>query len=349
MHQLVHFLVVGALLVGLSACGPASSSSHEKSGTWPELLTRIAFGSCSHQDDSLQMWDEILAQHPQLWIWGGDNIYGDSHDMAVLHAKYQQQKMNPQYRALMKACRITGTWDDHDYGVNDGGRFFSKRQESKALLLSFLEVPAYDEVRTHAGVYSAYTYGEGAHQVKVINLDTRTFRDTVYKEDVPEGWRYVPNKDGDILGEAQWAWLKNQLEDSTVAVHLINSSIQVVSEEHRFEKWANFPQARKRLLDLIASSKAQGVVILSGDRHMAELSKISWPGMAYPLYDFTASGLTHTWDGPHPEANRHRVAGMAVAKNFGLITIDWSAKTPVLTLAARGHEGAVFFTETVRF
>ncbi len=39
---------------------------------------------------------------------------------------------------------------------------------------------------------------------------------------------YIPNQHGDILGEAQWKWLENQLSTSTADAHIIGSGIQLI-------------------------------------------------------------------------------------------------------------------------
>ncbi|MGC1242389.1 MAG: hypothetical protein WA874_12410 [Chryseosolibacter sp.] len=67
-------------------------------------------------------------------------------------------------------------------------------------------------------------------------------------------YRNTPNVTGTLLGEDQWKWLEEELRSSGAAINIINSSIQVLPEEHHFEKWANFPAERKKLLDLIVSS-----------------------------------------------------------------------------------------------
>ena len=74
-----------------------------------------------------------------------------------------------------------------------------------------------------------------------------------------------------MLGEDQWRWLAEQLR-VPAEVRLLVSSIQVVAEDHGWEKWMNFPHERERLFKLIRETGAEGVIILSGDRHLAELS-----------------------------------------------------------------------------
>lgn len=314
-------------------------------------LTKIAFGSCSNEELHEEMWTEIAGQKPQLCILLGDNIYGDTQDMTWMRKQYDMQKQLPGYQLLMKTCPIIGTWDDHDYGKNDGGKHYAKKNESKEEFLRFLDVPADDPVRKHDGVYSSYTYGPIGQQVKVILLDLRYFRDTTIRSTIP-GHRYDPNPDGDMMGETQWAWFENELKNSKADVHIIASSIQLISNDHFYEKWGNFPKARQRMFDVLVKHKPRNVFVISGDRHIAEISKIELPGLPKPLYDVTSSGLTHTWnikgEMPPDEPNSNRVGKLIIQKNYGLILIDWSKKNnPVVTFEIRGHDKAIWDTPLV--
>ncbi len=296
------------------------------------------------------MWTEIAGQKPQLCILLGDNIYGDTHDMNWMRAQYEQQKGLPGYQALMRQCPIVGTWDDHDYGKNDGGKFYSRKKESKEEFMRFFDISADDPIRTHEGVYSVHTFGPKGKRVKVVMLDMRYFRDTTIRSAIP-GHRYDPNPDGDIRGETQWAWLEKELKNSDANIHLIGSSIQFISNDHFWEKWGNFPKARQRMLDLLVKCKPKNVFVLSGDRHIAEISRMDVSGLPKPLYDITSSGLTHTWnlkgEMPPDEKNSARVGKLIIEKNYGLILINWSGKNPVVTFEIRGKNNAVWDTPLV--
>jgi alkaline phosphatase D len=217
------------------------------------------------------------------------------------------------------------------------------KKESRDILFDFLDIAADDPARKREGAYHSRTYGPRGRQVKVINLDTRYFRDSLTQEafrDPQTGRmekRNLPSAGLDILGDAQWKWLETELRQSRADIHIINSSIQVISSEHRFEKWANFPDARQRLFKLIATSGAKKVFFISGDRHIAELSNFRSEGMDYPLYDFTSSGLTHTWSTVRQEENRYRVGELVVKRNFGIIRIDWQKDGPLLTFDIHGQ------------
>lgn len=312
-----------AAALTLAAC-TAAPRTQTAPAAYAEPLTRIAFGSCSREDLPQPLWTPIVSRDPDLWIWLGDNVYADTGDPAALRRAYEHARANPGYQALLATTPVIGTWDDHDYGLNDGGKEWSGKDVAQQALLDFLDEPADSPRRRRAGVYQSYTYGPPGRQVKVILLDTRYHRDRYHRTELPV------NPTGDVLGEEQWAWLERELTHSTAQVHLIGSSIQVVPEEHRFEKWANFPAARERLFRLIGRTRAPGVVFISGDRHIAEISRIDGTAAGYPVYDVTSSGLTHTWQEPWEEANRHRLDDLVIALNFGMLEIDWNARPATL-------------------
>jgi alkaline phosphatase D len=144
-----------------------------------------------------------------------------------------------------------------------------------------------------------------------------------------------------LLGEAQWQWLERQLL-MPAEVRLIASSTQVVNDEKNMDEWGNYPLERRRLFDLIESTGASGVLLLSGNVHYTEISRLE--RSTYPLVDFTSSGMTHTNEHYAGAENRYRVAGPSARKNFGLIEIDWAAKpSPKIELQAVGSEGSTLF------
>src|SRR5262245_30701589 len=307
-------------------------------------LSRIAFGSCANQEKPQPIWERVLAAKPELFLFVGDNIYADTEDMREMRAKYAKLGAEAGYRKLLKACPVLATWDDHDYGANDAGAEYPKKRESQVAFLDFFGVPKDSPRRKQEGVYHSAVFGPPGKRVQVILLDTRYFRSPLKKN--PKAPRdlgpYVPNTDkgATILGPAQWKWLEARLKEPA-ELRLLCSSIQVVAEDHGFEKWMNFPKERERLFQLLRDTKAAGVVVLSGDRHLAELSQMD-VGLGYSLYDLTSSGLNQANTRWRPlEKNRHRVATMNRGNNFGLVTVDWSKADPLLSLQIRDEDGDV--------
>lgn len=310
--------------------------SEQLSFSSEEVTTNVfAFGSCNHEDDPQTIWKEVVENNPSLWIWMGDNIYGDS-NMSTLKSKYDFLKATPEYSAFNKRVPVIGTWDDHDYGMNDGNKSFAKKGKSKELLLEFLNVSKSRQIWKREGVYDSYTIGSGKNRVKVILLDTRSFQD-VLEKDTQSKARYLKSG-GDVLGDAQWDWLSSELNKSDAEVTLIVSSIQFLSSEHNYEKWANFPKARQRMLELLASSAQQNVIFLSGDRHIAEVSKMDVPNLSYPLYDITSSGMTHSYEKAN-EPNQYRVSSLNGLKNYGILQFEWTEDNVSIETQIKGVDG----------
>ena len=78
-------------------------------------------------------------------------------------------------------------------------------------------------------------------------------------------------------------------------------------------------------------------ILLSGDRHIAEISKLEVEGLDQAVYEVTASGMTHSYEGVGDEPNRHRISPLIGQKNFGLMQIDWSnPNEPIISLEVKG-------------
>ncbi len=312
-------LVLLFLFLLLSSCNNATQKFERKSEL--SIVEKenpsdvvVAFGSCNHQDKKQPLWRAIVEQDAELWLWLGDNIYGDSKDMEVLAQKYEKQKNHPAYqRFLETGIKIMGTWDDHDYGVNDGGKNFEFKEESSQLAFDFLNYPEDFDARKRAGVYNHSILVSPHRTIGFVLLDTRYFRDDTEKI---KGVGYTINEFGDILGEEQWTWLEEQV-NKPMDYLVLGSSIQVIPEDHIYEKWSNFPSSRTRLLDLLSKAKAEKVLILSGDRHLAEISEMEWKGRK--IIEVTSSGMTHSYENVGDEPNRHRVSKIVSQKNFGTL------------------------------
>jgi alkaline phosphatase D len=298
-----------------------------------ERLERFAFASCNKQDRPQPLWQKILEDHPQFYLGLGDNIYGDSKNVEELAEKWEMQLGRPEYRNFRDQMRISGVWDDHDFGTNNsGGEQNPIREAAQKLLLGFFEEPADSPRWTREGIYTSFTYGPPGQEAKIILLDTRYFRDPPTK------------KCGDILGEAQWHWLESELTNSPARAHFIVTSFSMLSIKiPAAEQWRNFPCAMERLFKLLDRSRPSGVVFLTGDRHFAGVLDEPVHGRMYP--EFMASGLTHGLVPPLTWIFR-QIYGKTNAtfkRNYGLIDIDWD-RTPIeLTFHARvGREKSAF-------
>ncbi len=338
------------MLVGLFIClaGPVCGWAQDD-----VAVTKIAFGSCANQNRPCPIWEVIADYQPQVTVLLGDNVYADS--VGGRSEPATPERIAEAYRALLsvpgfarlkESTQLMATWDDHDYGNNDVGREWIHKDASAQRLHDFLGTPADSHRRLQKGVYHAHVFGPPGRRVQVIVLDTRYFRSSLPQAAEPlPGWRSRPyvkqtGSDAEMLGAEQWGWLEEQLREPA-ELRILGSSIQVLSDEHPFEMWGNFPDERQRLFDLIRKCEASGVVILSGDRHLGEIS-YDMEAVGYPLFDVTASGLNQGHQGWRPpEPNSKRYAAMPFGNHFGTIEIDWQAPSPLVSLQLRKEDGRV--------
>lgn len=316
-------------------------------------LERLAFGSCARQDWPQPIWEAVLASRPQAFVFLGDNIYADRKGAGTLDEEYLLLANQPGYQKLrVTVPNVLATWDDHDYGLNDAGGELPFRAESQKTFLRFFRDLSFSPRWHREGVYASYVFGPPAQRVQLILLDTRYFRSRLAKKPAPppkDIGPYAPSDDpaATVLGEAQWKWLEEQLK-VPATWRLIGSSIQVIADEQAYEKWGNFPREKQRLFDLIAGTKANGVVILSGDRHFAELSVIP-PGkspLAYPLYDLTSSSLNSPSKRDVGDENTQRIGDAWTRENFGLLTFSWQPQ-PAIKMEIRDVGGRTMIEKTI--
>ena len=306
-------------------------------------IFRIAFGSCAKQDRPQTIWRSIVNSRPDVWVWLGDAIYADrKEDLASMERHYQLQRANAGYQLLLKSVPVVlGTWDDNDYGSKDKGKSFEKKVQSQRLYLDFLGEPRDSPRRQQEGVYWSYLLGEKERQVHLILLDVQYHCDS-------------PGPESDVLGERQWAWVEKELRETHAQVNLIFSGMQIIASEHAYDKWANHPKSRQRLLTVIRESKTPGVILVSGDRHLGEISRMESSETPYPLYDVTSSGLTHhvdwIWHSRNlflPEKNHYRLGQQFTERNFGVIDIDWTTNPAQITLEVRDEKNGIRLAERV--
>lgn len=332
----VLFIAAVALISGCKTDPLYQCDTRYNTDTIP-LLSRIAFGSCADQTLDQSILNKVVDKHPQLFIYLGDNIYGDTYNMRELESEYGQLSCKAEFQRLISSCRVVATWDDHDFGHNDSGIDYPYKEESKNIFMRFWGETQNTERQSHPGIYTSSSFGDSAHLVQIILLDLRTFRTPLIEKD----YGYIPNTDSNaaLLGEAQWQWLQTQLS-KPAKLRIIGSSSRFATEADGGECWENFPAETQRMFQLIRNTQANGVIFISGDIHFAEICKRIEPAL-YPIYDFTASPLARhaneAWD------NAYQIAAAPVGYNFGSIEIDWSQPDPLINMRSYNVQGNMQF------
>jgi len=291
---------------------------------------KIAFGSCLDQGYPQPIWQSIKNENINSFIFLGDNVYGDvpSGKLNKMKKAYAHQKtMIPDW-LFKKDMNVI--WDDHDYGINDGGTSYPLKKQAQLMYLDFWNISSDDERRKREGIYTNKFINIDGFTVNLVLLDTRYFRsdldktigiNTVYKKNL--------DLNSTILGNKQWAWLEETINKKADLV-IISTSIQLLATSHRFEKWSNFPHEHIRMKKLLKQSKIP-VLIISGDRHQGAIYEED------NLFEITSSSLNKTLSpskfiGRPKEVDDAMIGDMYSGENYGLITIDTEKKEYLIEL-----------------
>ncbi|MDX2279310.1 MAG: alkaline phosphatase D family protein [Saprospiraceae bacterium] len=227
----------------------------------PAGAYRIAVLACHRQFEPSPALTHYIAAKPDLTLWIGDNVYADApNDPAFIQLCYDTLAAKPAFQQLLKSCDYMATWDDHDYGLNDAGKEYRFKKESKAMFRKFWKlektIPADQE-----GIYYARSFPVGKHSVQIIMLDGR------YNRDEQDG-------SGDVLGETQWQWLEQQLR-LPADLRIIVSGFQILLDQDAgSETWDKFPKSKVRLFETIRKTGAEQTVFLTGDQHYGEVCRL---------------------------------------------------------------------------
>lgn len=105
-----------------------------------------------------------------------------------------KQLANPEYKAFIDTTPYIGIWDDHDFGINDGHKRYTYREESQQIFLDFMNEPKDTARRTQEvripivsrvseeltltlwgrqGIYTSYEVGADDRKIKFILIDNR--------------------------------------------------------------------------------------------------------------------------------------------------------------------------------
>jgi alkaline phosphatase D len=316
----------------IASDGVVIGKSMQKFRTSGAAKFRVAFGSCAGDwgpDPSQSIFKTIAAQHPQWFLWMGDNIYysrarQEWNDIEMMRERWSIQRSLPHLQELLGSTAHASTWDDHDYGPNNSDKTYFLREESFELYKSYWPNPSFGS--DNDGVYFALHL----NGVDVFMLDTRFNRQP----------NKLDSKDKELLGEGQWLWLQRELRDSTAPFKLIVSGMQLLAKYHSYESWAMFDSEKQRLLNYVNDNKINGVVLLSGDRHIGEILRDDQV-LDYPLIEFTSSPLAAgVGGGISDEIATRRIPNSEItAEHFGILDFDFSGTDPTLIYSAMGQHG----------
>ncbi len=260
----------------------------------PDLT--FLFGSCNYVSDSIydrpgepygqdtRIFETMAKQPADFMLWLGDNTYyrpADYSSASGMAYRNRHTRSLPVMQPFLAAMSHYAVWDDHDFGANDGDKTFDLKQESLQLFKQYWGNKTYGEAG-NAGVYSKIKMADA----EFFLLDDRYHRSPNTYPD--------KHSEKEFLGKRQMQWLKEGLMGSNrnVNFRFIVVGNQVLNPVNDFECFRHFTNEWEELMEFIVKHRIEGVVFLTGDRHMTEMNYFQPGKEFYRLHDVTSSPLT---------------------------------------------------------
>lgn len=286
---------------------------------------RVIAASCLYDyflKESVEMWKAVIAAKPDLLLLIGDNVYAEISNgrfpsplnEAALWTRYTETFQVLDFYKTPQLIPTVVTWDDHDYGMQDGNRENPYKLESKKVLEAFFAqeaTPAFSEFSTGPGVSSRLD----AFGYRFLLLDDRSFR-------TPPN---VADDEESHFGSEQENWIRQRVFETKNPVWLISGD-QWFGAYHRFESYeGRHPNSFRRFLKTFrdARGRAPTLIFMSGDRHLSEINRIEPAALGYETFEITSSSLHSK---PHPAnwdtiPNKRQVRGIDMHHAFTLLEL----------------------------
>jgi alkaline phosphatase D len=300
----------------------------------------IGFGACAgYTPWQERMWRRIAAHDFPVFLLLGDNVYIDRPERPALQRYcYYRRQSRPEFRTFGAGTSVAAIWDDHDFGDND----------SEGGAAPFDPAWKVDAWKTFRNNWNNIAYGGGDEQpgvwhtvsiadVDVFMLDSRYYR---------------TNEDSELptmLGPTQKQWLLKQLRTSTATFKLIASPVPFPDGAKpgewpwRSDTWEGYPDEREEIFSFIEEHQIEGVVLLSGDRHRADVWKIE-RDEGYDLYEFQNARLTNMHTHESVEGSLY---SYNEKPHFGRLRVDTTKADPTITYDIINIENQVVHSTTL--
>ena len=310
----------------------------------------VAFGSCAYINDTTSdrpgkpyagdygIFLSIAEKKPDLMLWLGDNWYYreiDYYAESKMRSRVAGDRSLVQMQPLFGATHNYAIWDDHDFGPNNSDRTYTLRTEALKIFKQYWANQTFGTLET-SGVFFRFLWGD----VEFFMLDNRFHRSP---NDMPDDAAKT------MFGKEQILWLKESLVSSQATFKVIVAGNQMLAN-NKHETLRNYPHEHDELMSWIKARRISGVLFLSGDRHLSELSCVRDTAF-YPLYDFTSSPMTAGLSSSaKPEENPLSVPGTFVndTRNFGILKFDGPKDDRSLTMELYDAIGTLRWSRAVR-
>lgn len=249
---------------------------------------RFAVASCMDDHyikEQKPMWTELLAQKPDLIFFIGDNVYADEEinfykgpaPEQTLWQRHIETRIRLEVFRSKDLVPIFATWDDHDYGQNDGDKTNPYKEVSTRIFQAFFPRDPISGVYEKGPGMASYLH---TPTLNFFLMDDRSFRSSNKPDNTPQThW-----------GFEQENWLLEHLVQLQMPAWIINGD-QFFGGYHTYESYqGNHPQSFEAFIQSLIEIPVP-LVFLSGDRHFTELLKIPPSFLGYETYEVTSSPI----------------------------------------------------------
>jgi len=234
------------------------------------------FLSCAN-DSTDAVWKEMLNHDLDMLCFGGDTPYIDTGDFTVMRKKHRHFMKRPDLAKIGRNTPILGTWDDHDFGRNNGNGVSNAAWKNNTMR-AFKEYRAQEKFGNGTnGIYQKADMGA----MEVFLLDARWWSQT--------GASPVDENQSTCFGNDQWEWLLKGIRESKAPFKiLLQGQIWQDKKGGETDDMHTYYAERDALLDIIKKEKIPGVILVGGDIHYSRYLTHK-QRVGYDLHDFIIS------------------------------------------------------------
>ncbi|MNJ92649.1 PhoD-like phosphatase [compost metagenome] len=286
---------------------------------------KVAAVSCACDFFAIQsaaMWNGLYKHRPDVILMVGDTCYADLGAKGTpsdIWRRYCETRLTLMQFRQSFLIPTLATWDDHDFGIDNGNCHFKTKEFAKKVFLLFWGSKNQRGYSQGLGVSSTVQlFGQSFYF-----MDDRSFRDT--------------RKHGGLhWGIAQQEALLNAMDKNTRPTWLLNGSqffggyLGKESFESDHEK--NFKDVLKKL-----SKKESPIIFLSGDVHFSEVMRIEERVLGYKTVEITSSSIhSATFPGVDNLRNPRRIVS-TWHFNFVIIESSYNKSTREWQLTSKSY------------
>ncbi len=293
---------------------------------------KFAVGSCADEKHIDQgVYQQIEARKPEWIFLIGDNHYPERLPISspeYLWKSLITARQDFSLYHMQELIPTHATWDDNDYGMNNGDKSFTHREASQHLFKVFFHPQLLEEnIHKGPGIASRLML-RGMH---FSFLDNRSFRD-------------APSSEGEHFGQEQENWFFEDLQKEALPTWIISGD-QFFGGYHEFESYEGLhPQRFDQFIGRLKNIQTP-FVFISGDRHLSEIMQFPRAVLGQLSFEFTTSPMhAKTYPGSvEAKPNPWRVVGVDGTNSMMFFETHLEEQSWRIKPQAVGPKGEILF------